>query len=702
MKHLYTTFFAALLLPAVLWAQQATPLAIEKVGTVNPRDYKLGYEAQIQNLEAPAPGGNSFRGHLRELRKEVRKANPVKLGGSPKQGKTQVAPVPVVVNGFTKLRRFPSGLVTPLTGGIPNDNTMAISKDGILLSAINSVLWAYDTKTDSMLFPVTILSLQFMASGFASENYYDPKLLYDKDADRFILTWLGNNRPENSKVMMAFSSTNNPVDPWYVYTIPGNPLQNNRWTDFPAIAVTDDELFYTGNLIIPNVSWQLGFDGSVIWQIDKKAGFAGAATLPTKLWSDVRFDGRFTRNLFPVTGADGAASEIYFLSNRNFDIANDTIFVVKLRGKITDPNATLEVVATTSNTPYGLAPNGRQSNTNLADPTSGLDVNDARVLGGFLLDGTIQFVSTTVNPATGLAAIYHGFIQQPEDSLPIVTANIIGDDSLDLAYPNIAWTGKEYCQGQAIIGLNYTSPEVFAGTGAVFFGNDSSYAPLLRLKDGENYISRLAGTYDRWGDYYGIQRKYDEPGKVYLAGFYALPTRVSATWLATLVSADTLPLAVTISQSGNASACKASLTANATGGNAPYQFDWLAPESRSGSTIQNLCRDTRAIVRVTDASGCVAFDTALVKFEALPDAPLAYPSPFTEYVNVQFTIPSNGTVTARLYNLQGQYVDEIIRTNVQVGLNELSFFTNQLAAGTYLLVLTMNEREIFSQKIIKM
>lgn len=700
MKHSYKTLFIGIFSLGVLCAQNQTKFEIQKVGTVNPREYNMGFEAQLQNLEAPAPGGDSYRGHLRELRKAVREAHPIKALGAI-QNKTQEAPAPLVLEGFTKIRRSFSGVASPLTGGIPNDNTMAISKDGILLSAINSVLWAYDTKADTLIFPFSVLTLQFLASGFSSENYYDPKLLYDKDADRFILTWLGNNRPENSKVMMAFSSTNNPIDPWHVYTIPGNPLQNNRWTDFPAIATTADELFYTANLIVPDVSWQLGFDGSVIWQIDKLAGFAGAATLPTKLWSDVRYNGRFTRNLFPVPGADGNADEIYFLSNRNFDISNDTIFVIKLRGAIDNPNAQLDVVATTTNTPYGLAPNGRQANTNLSDPTSGLDVNDARVLGGFLLDGRIQFVSTTVNPETGLAAIYHGFIPNPEDSLPTVTGNIIGDPSLDLAYPNIAWTGTDYCQGQAIIGLNYTSPQVFAGTGAVFFGNDSTYSNLLRLKDGENYVNRLAGTYDRWGDYYGIQRKYDEPGKVFMAGFYGLQSRGSGTWLSELITTDTIPLTVAITKTGNASACKATLTATASGGNGPYRFDWLTPSRETGVDLMNVCRDARAIVRVTDASGCVAYDTLIVGFDAIADAPLAYPSPFTDYVNVQFTLPTNGTLTARLYTIQGQYVDEIIQKDAKMGLNELSFFTSHLAAGNYILVLTMEDREIFSQKIIK-
>ena len=64
---------------------------------------------------------------------------------------------------------------------------------------------------------------------------------------------------------------------------------NNRWTDFPAISITDDELFITGNLIIPNVSWQIGFDGSVIWQVKKQDGYNNADSLTTKLFSVSHF-----------------------------------------------------------------------------------------------------------------------------------------------------------------------------------------------------------------------------------------------------------------------------------------------------------------------------------------------------------------------------------------------------------------------------
>ena len=115
-------------------------------------------------------------------------------------------------------------------------------------------------------------------------SYYDPKVIYDKDYDRFVLVFLKNTVPATSEIIVGFSKTNNPIDGWHVYKLPGNPLSNNRWTDFPSIALTDSSLFITGNLIVPNVSWQVGFDGSVLWEMKKNLGFNGASSVNPKLY----------------------------------------------------------------------------------------------------------------------------------------------------------------------------------------------------------------------------------------------------------------------------------------------------------------------------------------------------------------------------------------------------------------------------------
>ncbi len=604
---------------------------INKVGVVHPMQMEADYNATIKNIEAPLPDGDTYKSFLMRQKIESRKLYPRKA--KPLNKISELANNPVVGRQDNVYRRLPNGLIRPLTGGIPNDNSMAISNNGILISGINSTIWAYDYNTDSTVFPTQAISLKQMAGDVSiGNNYYDPKLIYDPLADRFILTFLKNNSPSSSAIFLCFSSTNNPKDPWYVYSLPGNPLNNNRWTDYPAISITENDFFVTGNLIIPGVSWQVGFDGSIIWQVKKEDGYNNAATLSTTLFSQIKHQGQYTRNIHPVRGAEGIAETQYFLSNRNFDLTNDTIFVMHLTGNQSDPNNKLNVDFGVTNTPYGFPPNGQQADTDTTDPTSGLQTNDARVLGAFSLNNKIQFVANTVNPETGLAAIYHGFIETP-DTEPKITGNILGHNIRDFGYPNIAFTGNQICEAQAIIGFNFTSVDDHPGVAAFFFDNDSNYSEMKILKQGDNYVNRIPGGYERWGDYFGIQRKFNQPGAVYSTGYYGLSTRVNATWFSEIFSPDTNALPV--------------------------------------STV----------------------------------AAIIYPNPVTasqENINIEFTLDKVQTVTAYIYNINGQIISKIAEYQDCVGTNLLTFSTYPLSSGTFVVRLYNQDGQIIlNQKFIK-
>ena len=100
----------------------------------------------------------------------------------------------------------------------------------------------------------------------------------------------------NNHICVAFSTSNNPLDDWNVYMLTGDALGTDHWTDYPAISLTNDELFITGNLLQHNVSWQEGFYQSLIWQIDKTQGYQGNDTLDFNLWSELKDDSVYIRN----------------------------------------------------------------------------------------------------------------------------------------------------------------------------------------------------------------------------------------------------------------------------------------------------------------------------------------------------------------------------------------------------------------------
>jgi hypothetical protein len=512
---------------------------IELYNTIYPGTYlDTGFNAHIRSTEMPAPDGDSYKSFL--LRQKALQKERFEAGG---WSRIEIEPIvsgaeQPTVNSSWALRRLQAdGNWNVISRGVPNDNSMAISNSGIMVAGINSDFYSWDVYEDTAVFPRGTIPMKvFLGDNNQTTWYFDPKIIYDPLNDRFIMVYLRNNTPGRNRIFISFSSSNDPNDAWYTYELPGNPLDNNRWTDYPAISMTENELFITGNLIIPGESWQIGFDGSIIWQVKKEDGYSGASSLTSTLHHDIRYDGRYIRNLHTVRSADGIAPVQYFLSNRNFDLENDTIFLLALDTEQDDPDNTLDIKAVVSDTKYGVPPNGRQRTSDLDDPSYGMQTNDGRVLGAFLWEEKIQFVSATMDMRTGFCAIYHGKLADPMTN-PSINATIIGDSILDLGYPNIAWAGDKPGDERAIIGFDYCGIDSFPGVGAMQYGNDGSYSLPLMIKDGESYIDKQAGQAERWGDYFGIQNIYNKPGHVLVNGYYANDEHENSSWFAYLTVA---------------------------------------------------------------------------------------------------------------------------------------------------------------------
>jgi hypothetical protein len=230
------------------------------------------------------------------------------------------------------------------------------------------------------------------------------------------------------------------------------------------------------------------------------------------------------------------------LSNRNFDLQNDTIFLVTLNEG--DVDTTVDVQALVTNLPYGVPPNGKQGDTDTSDATKGLQTNDGRVLGAIQKDDWIQFVSTTAHGNNANAGIYHGFISNVTTS-PKVTGRLLWDPVRDLAYPNITWTGVHPKQTQCLIGFNFSSIDGHPGMGAVLIGNDTTFSDPIDLKNGTTYVDRHSDSYERWGDYFAVQPMFDANGELipsesWMAGFYGDGPNQNRTFISQVFSNDTV------------------------------------------------------------------------------------------------------------------------------------------------------------------
>lgn len=501
---------------------------------VDVRNLGPDWNPSMLHLEAPVPGGESTRGYLRELKAQyakqfvARPSNVVGIGHGDLRATSDV-PMPTIEDNFEG---------NAYNFSVPNDNDVAISNDGAVVSVTNTTAYFMD----SMGNVNQVFGLGGLVDTLGiSAGKFDPKVQYDPIEDRFVMCFLGGFSSTDTYIFLAFSSTNDPLDLWNVYFLPGNPLNNDTWTDYPMIALTEDEVFVTINLLRQGEPWQTGFSETLIWQMGKAEGYAGNP-LDVGFWDNVDFGGKPIRNLRPVQGGSTLAGpDLWLLSNRNFAETNDTIFMVHVTGLHDDPGTTVEIDFIRAETAYGAPPVARQPSNHT------FDTNDGRILGAFIEGERIQFVANTVVPTTGLAGVYHGIIENI-GSTPSLMGTVLGDismDSVDFGYPNISFTGTDPSEIQSMISFEYSGPGTRPSFGAVYH-NYNAYSDLVTIKEGETRVDILGGVYERWGDYTGSQRVYDRPGTVWVSGNWgknvAQPgpdCRCNATWVAELRNTET-------------------------------------------------------------------------------------------------------------------------------------------------------------------
>jgi len=578
----------------------------------------VDWNIRVMNLEMPYPGDGSYKGFLMEQKKSI----VPKLRYIP-QPDTLTNDTPTIGQSFQG--NF-------FGGGTPNDNSMAISNDGFILSAINSDFKAYILNEDSLPSQILDVSLASFADTLnLPAHKYDPKLIYDVEKDKFIFVFLIGNDDSTNYIVVAFSTSSDPNDSWNIYALPGNPLDNKCWSDYPALGLSDNELFISVNQIITDSSWQTGFNGSMIWQIDKQSGYDGDSII-TELWYNVKYENKFIRNLHPVKGGTGPyGDDIYFLSNRNFDLENDTVFLLNLSGGLNDSNKTLVANVIISDIPYGLPPVARQTNNHT------FETNDSRVLGAFYEEGHIQFVGNCNDFETNTASIYHGIINNLNNT-PTLNGHIISD-TLDLGYPNISYSGRYTGDQESIISFLHCAPTVYSGSSCIFYDKFKGYSKVKSIKEGLNFVNLIGGPYERWGDYTGSQRRYNGTGEVWMSGSYANTKtsglnhyRINSTWISSLYSPDTL---------------------------------------------------TEDPVFIPDS----------IRFEA-------YPNPVDDWFNVTFDFTDDMFVNFSVYDIKGALVKVLLEDNIKAGFNLVSFEPKPLNSGIYFLRVINKNKILFSHKFI--
>jgi hypothetical protein len=365
----------------------------------------------------------------------------------------------------------------------------------------------------------------FLATPLTNGKFFDPRLIYDPENNKFIFVCVYKDVSNlNSKIILLCSIDEDPDGAWIGRVI-DNPNANTEWWDHPLIGQSGKDLYISVANVLTSTS--SGYLSSDIYQIPKSSIYPQGA-IPYNIYSNILDYDLLSTSILPITNGvplingqiQNYGPGIYLASN----FTSLTLSKVSLYD-ITDDFSTSTLPPLLKyevSFPKGFdirweAPQLGNSRT--------LDPGDSRYQSGFYAEGYIHLVNTTAAgteiPNTG-GAISNcntiNYLRIPVTNITSFTfarvePSYIAGDVKSYAFPSICHLGSVKENKSVAItyfasGQNFY-PEIRCVT--VDDVMQISQETTFRIGDGSlNTNLPNNGSVDRWGDYSGIQRVYDD------------------------------------------------------------------------------------------------------------------------------------------------------------------------------------------------
>jgi len=420
----------------------------------------------------------------------------------------------------------------PFANSVPNDNHIAVSDSGIVVSVVNINIRAYvdqNMVNNPSIYNRTLQSFSALEIPGNSDIKYDPRVIWDPQARRFIIVYLVGSTSSTSLILIGFSKTANPIDGWNLYTITGNPNNDGNWTDYPTLGLTQEEAFITGNLF--SNGGQAQYSG--IWQIDKQAGYAGNSTLNFAFF-------KLPSGHFSPTPAlhspNLSGPKMYFVTSQSNPASTSTQIRLSLIDNTISNGGTFNTATLQSSTAYRLAADANQKGS-LA---SNLNTNDCRIQSAILANGNIQFVMNT-GGTSNRPSIYHGVIRDVNSAAPVCTGKVISDANVEIAFPCITYVGGDQNDNSSLISVLHSSESRFPGTSVMYLDNSYTPSALTTVKEGEGNMVFMSTPPERWGDYMGIVTDPRQYNVGFIGGSYGSQSNTTSTWIGKVSAPNGFP-----------------------------------------------------------------------------------------------------------------------------------------------------------------
>ncbi len=606
-----------------------------------------------------------------------------------------------------------------LVTGTPPDNTIAISNGGKIISIDNSSMAFYNDNGSAVM--TNELHEDWLDDVSAAINVtaglFDPRVIYDPVADKFIFIILHGSSSSSSKIIVCFSQTNNPAGNWNVYELDGDPFNDGSWLDYPHIGISENDVFITGNLF---QSGSNSFNEAIVYQLDKNDGYAGA-NVNFVIYDGIPGSQLGAFSLVPASFGQGGeyGPGIYLLSSGTF--SSNRLNLYEVTGSVSS-NPSLNLLSSFIVPSYSAPGNALQLGTNAQ-----LNTNDSRMQHAFYLDGVVHAVHQVSYQNSGYSGI--AYYRIPLINPSAYETSRFGTVGIDYVFPSLASYGLEEEDKSVMIGYLSVSSSTYPEIGVVNCDYLMNWSDPTLVKSGNSYVDHtwLSGL-ERWGDYSDMQRRHNAANPtVWMAGCFGSNNHNWNTWIAevggdyepipypqALFGADTLEV-----YEGESVFFTDSST------NQPTSWIWTFEGGDPlNSFSQNVLVDYNdtgwfdVTLRVSNQLGgdtlvkesyihVLSSDTAPLIPEGVAEleedfSMKVYPNPSSEFelVTLYFENEEWAAVDINIIDIHGRLVKAMYSDQMKPGIHRLTFNKLALPSGQYIVQMRRNGQITKNEKII--
>lgn len=231
-----------------------TPIAHAVVNFQGIAAMEQDFQLANTNRHKAVPNHAPFRTNLPPAGGDFQAAS---AGG----GSFQLASVPPTGPSPPPVVSFPA--LEDNNTSIPPDTHGAAGPNHLMVTLNTQV--RIQTRAGATLSTVSLASF-WQAVGVI--DVFDPKVLYDSYAGRWIFTAAAESFTARSSILMAVSQTSDPTGNWYLYRVDAD-RNNLDWIDYPSLGFNKDWIVVTGNMFPIGFTAGIGFSGVNIWVFNK-------------------------------------------------------------------------------------------------------------------------------------------------------------------------------------------------------------------------------------------------------------------------------------------------------------------------------------------------------------------------------------------------------------------------------------------------